>query len=106
MRNQFLVRFSLCLCVFVVPLVVSGQNALLRFEITTNRPPSSGRLFVVISKSARPEPRNRIGETGMDASPFLARDVRNFGAGVVATIDRTNAIFPIENLDDLPVGDY
>jgi photosystem II stability/assembly factor-like uncharacterized protein len=48
----------------------------------------------------------RIGETGMDASPVLGVDVQNFGPGVVATIDRNAATFPISSLDALTAGDY
>src|SRR5215467_677465 len=71
----------------------------LRFEVTTDLPPASGRLFVILSKSDRPEPRTRIGETGVDAPPILGRDIKNFGPGVSATIDRTAVTFPIANLD-------
>src|SRR5215470_13700331 len=78
----------------------------LRFEVTTNLPPASGRLFIIISNSERPEPRNRIGETGANASPVLGRDVRNFGPGVVATVDRTSATFPLASLDAIAPGDY
>ena len=96
--------------VLILSLVLSAAGLLqdqgLRFEVATNLPPSSGRLFIVIGKRSQPEPRNAIGETGMDASPVLARDVKNLGAGIVASIDRTAAIFPIDNLDALPVGDY
>jgi S-formylglutathione hydrolase FrmB len=78
----------------------------LRFEVTTNFGPASGRLFIIISSSNPPEPRLRVGETGMEAAPILGRDVQNFGPGVVAAIDRTAAIFPLSNLDALPSGDY
>src|SRR5215813_13063204 len=78
----------------------------LRFEVTTNLPTASGRLFVILSKSDRPEPRTRIGETGSDAPPILARDIKNFAPGVPATIDNTAVAFPIAGLDALPSGDY
>jgi photosystem II stability/assembly factor-like uncharacterized protein len=78
----------------------------LRFEVTTNLPPASGRLFIILSKSDRPEPRTRIGETGLNAPPILGRDIMNFGPGVSATIDKTAVTFPIANLDALPAGDY
>src|SRR5262249_2823201 len=59
----------------------------LRFEVTTNFGPASGRLFIILSSSNRPEPRLRVGETGMQAAPILGRDVKNFGPGIVAAID-------------------
>jgi hypothetical protein len=85
-----------CLIVMLslLPTQAVPQNARLRFEVTTNFGPASGRLFVIISRSDRPEPRFRIGETAAD------------GANAAATIDRTAAIFPIPNLDNLPPGDY
>src|SRR5215467_8957790 len=78
----------------------------LRFEVTTSLPTASGRLFVILSKSDRPAPRTRIGETGLNAPPILGRDIKNFGPCVSATIDRTAVTFPIANLDALPAGDY
>ena len=90
---------------FILTLA-SPQNTPLRFEVTTNLPPATGRLLVIISKSDRPEPRNRVGETGMTASPVLGLDVKNFGPGVVAAIDRTASTFPIASLDELQAGDY
>src|SRR5215471_18975888 len=89
--------------IFTLP---SPQNTPLRFEVTTNLAPATGRLLVIISKSDRPEPRNRVGETGMTASPVLGLDVKNFGPGVVAAIDRTASTFPIASLDELQAGDY
>jgi photosystem II stability/assembly factor-like uncharacterized protein len=101
-------RYSLPLAILFVTAIAlpKPQNTSLRFQVTTNLSPASGRLLVVISRSDRPEPRMLVGETGMDAPPILGRDVRNFGAGVVATIDRSAATFPIAGLDALPPGDY
>ena len=89
-------------------LVVAGfmPASPLRFEVTTTHPPASGRLFIIIAKSDRPEPRTTIGQTGANAPPILARDIANPGPGVVGTIDETAAIFPIPSLESLPAGDY
>jgi hypothetical protein len=78
----------------------------LRFDITTQIPVERGRLFVVIAKSARPEPRNTIADAGPNASTVLARDVENFQLGATATIDKAAAIFPIQSVGELPAGDY
>src|SRR6478672_6800689 len=113
LRNSPLSKMTLryattCLIVMLglIPTQARSQNTRLRFELTTNLGTASGRIFVIISRTDRPEPRFRIGETGADAPPILARDLRSFGPGVAATIDRTAAIFPIANLDDLPPSDY
>lgn len=82
----------------------------LRFTITlarTLKPVSpEGRLFVVIGSKSAAEPRFGIGETGMDASPVMARDVRDFAGGESRTIDEGALIFPLNKLTDLPAGDY
>jgi hypothetical protein len=78
----------------------------LRFEVTTNFAPASGRLFIVIADSDRPEPRAMIGEAGADAPTVLARDIKTLGPGIVGTIDRKAETFPIASLDAVPAGDY
>jgi hypothetical protein len=82
----------------------------LRFEVTIAAnlisSPQNGRLFVIAGRSALPEPRNRIGQTGLDAPPIFARDIKGFAPGVIGTIDRASVAFPIENLSLLPPGDY
>ena len=94
-------------CAFLWLISLHAQTTLpLHFEVSTNLPPASGRLFVIVAKSDRPEPRSTIGETGPAAPPILARDVKGFGRGLVVAIDRTAATFPIANLDELPAGDY
>ena len=89
-----------------LPRPQTPQAGSLRFEVVTSLTQESGRLFIIISESERPEPRTRVGETGANAPPILARDVRNFARGVIATIDKTAATFPISSLDALPSGDY
>jgi len=82
----------------------------LKFEVTAAphllERPETGRLFVVIADSAEPEPRLTIGTTGLNAPPVIARDVANFMPGVTGVLDRTSALFPIEQLSDLPPGEY
>ena len=82
----------------------------LRFEIGTNRKliPDSvrGRLFVVLSRSAVPEPRMQIGITGMQTSPVIARDVVGFNFKTTMILNQSDALFPLQSLSDLPVGEY
>ena len=75
-----------------------AQTSTLQFEVSTNFAPASGRLFVIVGKTQRPEPRNTIGQPGMNGALVLARDVQNFRPGVVVALDRTSAIFPLESL--------
>jgi photosystem II stability/assembly factor-like uncharacterized protein len=92
--------------VFAVLWLTIPRAEPLRFEVTSALPSASGRLFVVISRSDRPEPRTTISDAAMNAPPILARDVRNLGPGAVTVLDKTSEIFPIASLDVLPAGDY
>ena len=99
-RLSFLVCLLISICIFAF-----AQNPI-HFEISTQIPATSGRLFVVIARSDRPEPRTTIAEAGSNASTVLARDVEKLQPGVSAIIDKTAATFPIRSLDDLPAADY
>src|SRR5262249_42399691 len=82
----------------------------LRFEVTLAKglldAPADGRLLVVLDRGKNEEPRHTIGETGLNAPPFLGRDVRGFVPGQTAVVDQGCAIFPIESLARLPAGAY
>ena len=81
-----------------------------RFEITAApgllQGPVEGRMFVVLGKTAAPEPRTTIGRTGLDANPVFAIDVTGFDGQRPATIDQRAVAFPIANLAALPPGEY
>jgi Putative esterase len=80
----------------------------LRFEVRLSRKaaPRDGRLIVVLGRKGRPEPRFLLGNTGLDAAPAVARDVKHFETGNVAALDETCMTFPIEGLGRLPAGTY
>ena len=80
----------------------------LKFEVRFSRDaaPRNGRVFVILGRTESPEPRFTLGRTGLDGPPSLAKDVEAFGKGSVAVLDASSAIFPIESLDRLPVGEY
>jgi hypothetical protein len=67
---------------------------------------TDGRLLVVLGRSDRPEPRRTIGQTGLNASPILGRDVDRFAPGRVGVVDGSAAAFPIADLDHLTPGEY
>jgi hypothetical protein len=90
--------------------VQARQVTTLRFEVTVARglltAPQSGRLLIVLDRGASREPRRTIGRTGLDAPPVLGCDVNGLAPGVVAVVDRHEAIFPVAGLDQIPAGDY
>jgi S-formylglutathione hydrolase FrmB len=65
-----------------------------------------GRVFVILSRTNKPEPRLTLGRTGLDAPEALARDVNAFAPGTVVVLDQTAFAYPITNLALLPAGDY
>ena len=60
----------------------------------------------MLNSRSQPEPRQTVGNTGMDAPPVFARDINGFAHGSVGVIDNRAASFPIESLSELPAGDY
>ena len=68
--------------------------------------PRDGRLFVVLGRDPKVEPRLTLGATGLDANPVLAKDINGLASFTVAEVDASAAIFPIASLDRLPPGDY
>ena len=97
--------FTVC-ALFLLILPAQASAADLRFQVTTDLGPASGRLFIVIAPRPRPEPRTLIGEAGASAVPMFARDVSNLVQGAAAVVDNSAAAFPIESLDELRPGNY
>lgn len=90
---------------------VAVQTTSLRFKVNIARglvsASQKGRLFVILSPRAEPEPRFSLGKTGLDATPMMARDVDNFAPVTTKVIiDTTSISYPIKNLAELPAGDY
>jgi hypothetical protein len=82
----------------------------IRFEVTVARgllsSPQDGRVYVVLGRSARPEPRHVLGQVGQHISPYMGRDARGFAPGETVIVDQTAAIFPLSHLSQLSKGDY
>jgi hypothetical protein len=85
----------------------------LRFEVILGPPRSTpggrvpaGRLMVVLGPASSSDPRLKIGQTGMDASPVLGRDIGESPIGARAAIDARSAIFPLDDLSQLRPGTY
>jgi S-formylglutathione hydrolase FrmB len=105
---------TLLLAALAAPTMTQAQapkpKTTLRFEVTMAEGladgPRDGRLFVILGRHDRPEPRSSAGQVGHDASPILARDLRGFATGAVGVIDAEAIAFPIDGLAPLPAGDY
>ena len=88
----------------LVPLLASGEQ---RFEVSfpsaVHEEALTGRIYVMISRTAEREPRLQIGRTG---TPFFGRDVVNLLPGEPGIIDATDLGTPVASLRDIPAGDY
>jgi hypothetical protein len=110
MKQKIIFSFALAVLTLIQTPAQNAATTSLRFEITVTQglisSPQDGRLFVVMIRGSRSEPRLMAGSTGLDAPPMLARDVDKFAPGVVGVIDEKAVAFPIQDLAHLPAGDY
>jgi hypothetical protein len=111
--KRLIILFGLILIPTVSALAQgSTKTTTLRFEVTIAQGLASGsqkgRLFVFLSREAEPEPRLSIDDdVSLGAPPILAKDVDSFAsAKTVAVIDSSSISYPINNLADLPAGNY
>jgi hypothetical protein len=112
MRKFFLVAI---LPVTLVAAVVTRFEAsqptatALRFEVAVAPQlldaPSDGRLLVILDKSAKAEPRTRIG-TGPGSPVVIGADAKANPAGGTVTVDHKAITFPLDDLSKLPAGEY
>lgn len=107
-RTPVIAGIALCLTLLTI---YSGHAAAAnaRFEISypvsLDNGPITGRVFVMISKTDRFEPRLQAGSYG-GTVPFFGRDVNALKPGDDAVIDTSDLGFPVENLSQLPAGEY
>lgn len=94
-----------------VSLVRSGHTAAAetKFEISfpasLNNEPITGRMFVMISKNNRVEPRLQAGSYQASV-PFYGVDVDALKPGANAVIDSSTLGYQVESLSQLPAGEY
>ena len=105
-----------CCFAVMLPVVASAQTsqvlpgpsgkARLRFEISVpaagRGEPTTGRVYVMFSKTNEREPRLQVGRVG---APLFGRDVDGLRAGQAAVIDGTALGTPVTDLADIPAGE-
>ena len=102
------------LAVFALEAPLAAQPAAspaptsLRFDVSfpasVRREPADGRVFVMISEKAKPEPRLQL--SADEPIPFFAEDVDGLRPEGVASVGPASDGFPLASLADLPPGDY
>lgn len=76
--------------------------------------PATGRMFLLVSESERPEPRQMMSYTyayymDIPALPYphvFAADVSDLAPGEKVTLDAESIGYPTRSLRDLPAGEY
>jgi hypothetical protein len=106
MRLPF-ANLSWTACAVFLPFLVDGSAvAATKFEIaipaSTHAGPVTGRLVLVVSKSAQPEPRFTIGPQG---PALFGLDLERLEPGRAAVVDDSTLGYP-SRLAALPPGDY
>lgn len=96
-------RQLLCLLVLSAPLSAAETRFEITFPAAAHSGAVTGRVFVMISRSAEREPRLEIGRVGV---PFFGRDVEKLAPGQSAIIDATDLGTPVESIARIPAGEY
>ncbi len=84
----------------------------LRFEVSfpasARSEPADGRVFVIVAREGKPEPRYQFGKDGEQyrSTPFFGEDVENLAPGKWAAVGGASLGYPVAHLADLPPGDY
>ncbi len=91
------------------PAKAAPQTSAEKFEVSfpasAHAGAITGRVFVVISKTDKPEPRLAAGSWG-DSGPLYGADVNALAPEQAAVIDANTPGAPVRSLRDVPAGDY
>lgn len=98
------------LAVFVLSgLVALAQTAGPRFQVSfpaaAHAQPITGRVFVIITRQERREPRLQAG-WWFQQTPIYGADVSQLQPGQPAIIDVSTLGYPFKSLKELPAGEY
>lgn len=110
MKRRILAVISLVFCLsLLVSQATHSAPAEARFEISypaaLDNGPLTGRVFVIISKSDRVEPRLQAGSYQASV-PFWGLDVDALKPGANAVLDAGVLGFPLKSLNEIPAGEY
>jgi hypothetical protein len=105
-RKHCLVLFCLISFLRLQALVgATGLQFQVSYPAALEKGPVTGRLFVMISRDNRLEPRLQAGSYG-GSVPFFGQDVNAIKAGETMSLDGSVPGFPVKTVNDLPAGEY
>jgi hypothetical protein len=88
------------------PVPSSGARFALSFDSTLSATPLDGRVYVVISTTNDPEPRDQVLEVEVRSQQVFGADIDALAPGQPAVIDDHALGYPLADFHDLPAGDY
>ncbi len=86
------------------PMARAGIRFEVVFSAEARAEPADGRVFVLISRKAEPEPRLQMSYS--EPIPFFAEDVEGLRPDQPAVVGAGSDGFPLASLAELPAGDY
>lgn len=110
MKQRILAVVGIVLCLSLLA-IHSTHSAPAETRVEISYPaaldggPITGRVFVIISKSDRVEPRLQAGSYQASV-PFWGQDVNALKAGESAVMDAGVLGFPLKSLSEIPAGEY
>jgi hypothetical protein len=86
----------------------SGPRFELSFPKSARAEHADGRVFVILTRDAKKEPRLQFGKSGGQyrSVPFFGENVEGLEPGQRAIVDGRSDGYPVERLGDLPAGEY
>jgi len=96
------------LAVLLMGIACAAQAAVtVSFPAARSMTPLDGRLILIVSPKASPEPRLQVDLEAPLRSPYMfGRDVDGLKPGEAATVDDTAVGWPVDQFSALPPGDY
>ena len=86
--------------------ILGAPRFVVSFPPAAHSQPITGRVFVVLSKTDKPEPRFQISNWRSFETPFFGLDVDGWKPGQEVTIGASTLGYPLKSLKDVPAGDY
>ncbi len=91
---------------FVGPLTAQASPRFdVAFSAAAHKEPITGRAYIAFSRTSTPD-RTPIMQAGENGVPLFAVDIEDLAAGKFATIDNTTFGHPIQQLTEIPAGEY
>ncbi len=97
------VYFLVCCQADTSNLEDSGLDFAIRFSEDVHSGPLTGRVYVMLAKDDRREPRFQVRRRG---APFWGQNISALNPGEAGVIDSNSFGFPLRSISDIPPGEY